>query len=105
MNELIRPVMESRVVIKIGSNSLMHPETGKPDYIKIERLAMELTDLRNRGLDVCLVSSGAIAIGRQMLMRTEKPKNLSEKQALASIGQSRLMMIYQEASIRLSGRY
>ena len=102
MNELIRPVNENRIVVKIGSNSLMHPETGKPDYIKIERLAMELTDLRNRGLDVCLVSSGAIAIGRQMLLGQESPKTLSEKQALASIGQSRLMMIYQEAFQRFN---
>ena len=75
----------------------MHEETGRPDYIKIERLAMELTDLRNRGMDVCLVSSGAIAVGRQMLGKTDRPDSLPDKQALASIGQSRLMMIYQQA--------
>lgn len=92
-----RPVKDNRVVVKIGSNSLMHEETGRPDYIKIERLAMELTDLRNRGMDVCLVSSGAIAVGRQMLGKTDRPDSLPDKQALASIGQSRLMMIYQQA--------
>ena len=92
-----RPVKENRIVVKIGSNSLMHPETGRPDYIKIERLAKELTDLRNRGNDVCLVSSGAIAVGRQMLKAESKPSSLPEKQAFASIGQSKLMMIYQQA--------
>ena len=92
-----RPVKENRIVVKIGSNSLMHPETGRPDYIKIERLAKELTDLRNRGNDVCLGSSGAIAVGRQMLKAESKPSSLPEKQAFASIGQSKLMMIYQQA--------
>ncbi len=93
-----RPVKQNRIVVKIGSNSLMHPETGRPDYIKIERLAMELTDLRNRGNDVCLVSSGAIAVGRQMLKRENNiQSSLPEKQAFASIGQSKLMMIYQQA--------
>ena len=92
-----RPVKENRIVVKIGSNSLMHPETGRPDYIKIERLAKELTDIRNRGNDVCLVSSGAIAVGRQMLKAESKPSSLPEKQAFASIGQSKLMMIYQQA--------
>lgn len=92
-----RPVKENRIVVKIGSNSLMQPETGRPDYIKIERLAKELTDLRNRGNDVCLVSSGAIAVGRQMLKAESKPSSLPEKQAFASIGQSKLMMIYQQA--------
>lgn len=93
-----RPVKQNRIVVKIGSNSLMHPETGRPDYIKIERLAMELTDLRNRGNDVCLVSSGAIAVGRQMFPKENNNKStLQEKQAFASIGQSKLMMIYQQA--------
>jgi glutamate 5-kinase len=85
-----------RVVIKIGSNSLTHPNTGRLDYIKIERLAMELSDLRNRGLDVCLVSSGAIAVGRQMLGFHQRPDSMPQKQALASVGQARLMGIYQK---------
>ncbi len=85
-----------RVVIKIGSNSLTHPNTGRLDYVKLERLAMELSDLRNRGLDVCLVSSGAIAVGRQMLGVHNRPDSLPQKQALASVGQARLMGIYQK---------
>jgi len=85
-----------RIVVKIGSNSLTHPATGRLDYIKIERLAKELSNLRNRGLDVCLVSSGAIAVGRQSL-GVEKPTELSRRQALASVGQVRLMSIYQRS--------
>ena len=50
-----------RIIIKIGSSSLQHPETGKVDFLKMERLVRELCDLRNSGMDVCLVSSGAIA--------------------------------------------
>lgn len=88
-------VKKNRVVIKIGSNSLMHPGTGRLDYIKIERLAMELCDLRNRGKDVCLVSSGAIAVGRQTMGLKRRPKSVQEKQALASVGQTRLMSIYR----------
>ncbi len=87
---------KKRVVVKIGSNSLCHKSTGLVDYIKIERLAMELTDIRNRGIDVALVSSGAIAVGRQSVGWHQKPKRLPEKQALASVGQARLMAIYQQ---------
>ncbi|MCR5451177.1 MAG: glutamate 5-kinase [Lachnospiraceae bacterium] len=87
---------KKRVVVKIGSNSLTHKKTGKIDYIRIERLAMELSNLRNRGMDVCLVSSGAIALGRQIMGYHEKPRKLPEKQALASVGQASLMGIYQQ---------
>ena len=87
---------KNRIVVKIGSNSLTHPKTGRLDYIKIERLAMELTDIRNRGMDVCLVSSGAIAVGRQTLGVKQRPKKFSEKQALSSVGQVRLMATYQK---------
>lgn len=84
-----------RVVVKIGSHSLVHSETGKVDYMKMERLAMELSDYKNRGLEVCLVSSGAIAVGRQLMGYDHRPKTLPEKQALAAVGQARLMALYQ----------
>ncbi len=87
---------KKRIIIKIGSNSLVHPATGRLDYIKIERLAMELSDLRNRGMDVCLVSSGAIAVGRQILGINHRPDSIQQKQALASVGQARLMSIYEQ---------
>ena len=85
-----------RIVIKIGSSSLQHPETGKVDLVKMERLVRELADLRNRGKDVVLVSSGAVMMGRDMLGIHEKNGTLVEKQACASVGQARLMMLYQK---------
>jgi glutamate 5-kinase len=87
---------KKRIVIKIGSNSLTHEATGRIDYIKIERLAMELSNLRNMGLDVCLVSSGAIAVGRQTMGIKNRPTHMPERQALAAVGQTRLMGIYQQ---------
>ena len=87
---------KKRVVIKIGSSSLQHPETGKIDFLKMERLVRELCDLRNRGLDVCLVSSGAIAAGRMFMGIKELPMHIAKKQACASVGQARLMMTYQK---------
>lgn len=85
-----------RVVVKIGSSSLQHVQTGDTDYIKIEKLVRELCDLRNRGMDVCLVSSGAIAAGRKALGLAERPKDTATKQACAAVGQARLMMTYQK---------
>lgn len=90
-----------RVVVKIGSSSLHYEETGKLNFTKLERLVRELCNLRNRGMDVCLVSSGAIAAGRQTLGMEEHPRDIATKQACAAVGQGRLMMIYQ----RLFGEY
>ena len=56
----------------------------------------ELCDLKNAGKDVILVSSGAIAVGRQTIGFHHRPKNVAEKQACAAIGQAQLMMIYQK---------
>ena len=82
--------------IKIGSSSLNYEETGNLNFTKLEHLVRELCNLRNRGMDVCLVSSGAIAVGRQSLGMTERLRELSTKQACAAVGQARLMMIYQK---------
>lgn len=86
----------SRIVIKVGSSSLTHPETGKPDLAKIEILVRELANLRNWGKEVILVSSGAIMVGRQAIGLNSRPESVALKQACASIGQARLMMIYQK---------
>ncbi len=86
---------KKRVVIKIGSSSLNHPETGNLNFTKLNHLVRELCDMRNRGIDVCLVSSGAIAVGRKSIGLTERPKDISTKQACAAVGQARLMMTYQ----------
>ncbi len=87
---------KKRVVIKIGSSSLTHMETGKLDLLKMEKLIRILCDLRGQGREVVLVSSGAIAAGRQALGGQKRPDTISEKQAYAAVGQARLMMVYQK---------
>ncbi len=87
---------KKRIVVKIGSSSLTHLKTGKIDFIKLEKLVRQLCDLKNQNIDVCLVSSGAIAVGRNILGINKRPKNISTKQACAAVGQSALMMTYQK---------
>ena len=85
-----------RIVVKIGSSSLTHPETNGIDLYKLEKLVRILTDIKNQGKDVILVSSGAIAVGKQSTGLSGKSLTLSEKQACAAIGQAQLMMMYQK---------
>lgn len=94
----IREVVKDkkRIVIKIGSSSLMHNETGRLNLGKIEKLVRTIVDIKNSGKDVVLVSSGAIAVGRMAIGLNEKPDELPVKQACAAIGQAKLMMVYQK---------
>jgi len=85
-----------RIVIKIGSSSITHEETGNLNLTKLEILVREICDLRNCKKEVVLVSSGAIPVGRQSIGLDKKPDNLPQKQACASVGQAKLMMIYQK---------
>lgn len=88
---------KKRIVIKIGSSSLTHKETGDLDYIKLEVLVRELCNLRNQGKDVVLVTSGAIAVGKKAVLPNVKGDDpIAVKQACAAIGQARLMMTYQK---------
>ncbi|MGN0158041.1 MAG: glutamate 5-kinase [Brotaphodocola sp.] len=87
---------KKRIVIKIGSSSLTHIETGDLNLLKIERLIRIISDLKGQGKEVVLVSSGAIAAGRQALGGQKRPATISEKQAYAAVGQARLMMVYQK---------
>ncbi len=86
---------KKRVVVKIGSSSLQHPETGELDYIKIDIFVRELCNLQNQGKDVILVTSGSISCGRKAIGLKET-KTVSQKQACAAIGQARLMTTYQK---------
>ena len=90
---------KKRIVVKIGSSSLQHPETGELDYIKLEVLVRELCNLKNQGKEVVLVTSGAIAQGKKAMNLKEEDitehNRIAMKQACAAIGQSRLMMTYQ----------
>lgn len=87
---------KKRIVIKIGSSTITHPTTGSLNLKKMEQLVRVLTDLRNQGKDVVLVSSGAIAVGRKTLGLKDKPTQTKVKQACAAVGQARLMMVYQK---------
>ncbi len=87
---------KKRIVIKIGSSSLQHKETGDLDYIKMEVLVRELCDLRNQGKEIVLVTSGAIAVGKRAVYIKEEDNPIAVKQACSAIGQARLMMTYQK---------
>ena len=87
---------KKRIIIKIGSSSLQHPETGTLDFLKMERLVRELCDLRNQGKDVCLVSSGAIAVGRTSMGIFGKPDSIARRQAYAAVGQAMMMSEQKE---------
>lgn len=97
MNPLREKIKDKkRIVIKIGSSSLQHPQTGDLDYVKMDVLARELCNLRNQGKDVILVSSGAIACGRKAMHIGKDKNSVPVKQACAAVGQARLMMTYQK---------
>lgn len=98
MRELLKD--KKRIVVKIGSSSLTHQETGDMDYIRMEKLVRELSDIRNQGKEVVLVSSGAIAAGKNVVnlnnIRIDSAaETLAVKQACSAVGQARLMMTYQ----------
>ena len=83
----------NRIVIKVGTSSLTH-ETGKINIRKIECLVRVISDLCNKGIEVVLVSSGAVGAGVGKLNLAEKPSDTQSKQALAAIGQASLVSIY-----------
>ena len=98
MNTITREFLKDkkRIVIKIGSSSLQHKESGDLDYTKMDVLVREICNLRNQGKDVILVTSGAIAVGKKAigLSKLEQEQgHLGVKQACAAVGQARLMMI------------
>lgn len=87
---------KQRIVIKIGTSSLTHAQTGRLNLRKLEVLVREISDLSNQGKDVVLVTSGAIGVGAAALGLKGKPSDLEKKQACAAVGQARLMLIYQK---------
>ena len=84
-----------RIVVKVGSSTLTHPQGGL-HFQKIDQLAMALSDIKNSGKDVILVSSGAVSAGVAKLQMRHRPTLMKEKQAAASVGQSELMFIYDK---------
>ena len=86
---------KKRIVVKIGTSTLSYP-SGRLNFQLVEKLAFVLSEIRKRGIDVLLVTSGAIGVGAGRLGLTAKPGKLAKKQALAAIGQAELIKIYQK---------
>jgi len=84
-----------RIVVKVGTSTLTH-NTGLINLRRIELLSRTLCDLKNRGIDVVLVSSGAIGVGVGKLGLCKKPTETRDKQAVAAVGQVELMNIYSK---------
>lgn len=84
-----------RLVIKVGTSSLIH-SNGTINLSAIDELSFVLTDLKNKGKEVILVSSGAIGVGMHQLNLTKRPTSIPEQQAVAAVGQAALMNIYAQ---------
>ncbi|AFY41854.1 glutamate 5-kinase [Nostoc sp. PCC 7107] len=88
--------MTKTIVVKIGTSSLTQPETGQLALSTIATLTETLCNLRQQGNRVILVSSGAVGVGCARLGLTERPRAIALKQAVAAVGQGRLMRIYDD---------
>ena len=84
-----------RIVIKVGTSTLTH-QNGNINIRRIENLCKVISDLKNSGLEIILVSSGAIAMGVGKLGLNKKPQDIPTKQACAAIGQCELMYVYDK---------
>jgi glutamate 5-kinase len=89
-----------RIVIKVGTSTLAH-KTGRLNIRQTEKLAKVLSDLKNSGNEILLVSSGAIGMGVGKLSLPERPTDIPTKQAAAAVGQCELMYVYD----KLFGEY
>ncbi len=84
-----------RIVIKIGTSTLAH-KTGRLNIRRVEELCKVISDLKNAGNEIIMVSSGAIGMGVGKLLLSEKPKDIPTKQAAAAVGQCELMYTYDK---------
>ncbi|MDD2363127.1 MAG: glutamate 5-kinase [Oscillospiraceae bacterium] len=91
----IRIANAKRVVVKIGTSTLTYAN-GKLNLRRIESLVRVLSDIKNSGKEVLLVTSGAIGVGAAHLGLTERPRDMGGKQAAAAVGQCELMYIYDK---------
>ncbi len=88
-------IKNKRIVVKVGTSTLTY-DTGKINLRRINELARVLSDLRNKGHEVILVSSGAIGVAIGKLGLKEKPTDTKVKQSLAAVGQCELMALYDK---------
>ena len=84
-----------RIVVKVGTSTLAH-STGNINIRHVEELCKVMSDLKNAGHEVILVSSGAIGMGVGKLSLKEKPQDMPTKQAAAAVGQCELMYTYDK---------
>ena len=84
-----------RIVVKVGTSTLAH-KTGNINIRHVEELCKVLSDLKNAGHDIILVSSGAIGMGVGKLSLKSRPDDMATKQAAAAVGQCELMYIYDK---------
>ena len=84
-----------RIVIKIGTSTLTH-QNGCVNIRRIESLCKIVSDIKNAGNEIILVSSGAIGMGTGKLNLKERPRDIAGKQAAAAVGQCELMYIYDK---------
>ncbi|MEE1186211.1 MAG: glutamate 5-kinase [Acutalibacteraceae bacterium] len=84
-----------RIVLKVGTSTLTHA-TGRLNIRRVEKLCKVLSDLKNSGNEIIMVSSGAIGMGVGKLSLKSKPDDIESKQAAAAIGQCELMYIYDK---------
>ena len=84
-----------KVVIKLGTSTLAH-DTGRLNIRRVEELCKVISDLKNAGNEIIMVSSGAIGMGVGKLGLKERPKDIPTKQAAAAIGQCELMYTYDK---------
>ena len=85
----------NRIVVKVGTSTLTN-DSGKSDLRATDRLVCTLADIHNMGYEVILVSSGAIAVGRNKLNMHARPDSMRMKQAAAAVGQCSLMYLYDK---------
>lgn len=90
-----------RIVVKVGTSTLIYPN-GNINLKAIDQLAFTLTDLKNQGKEIILVSSGAIGVGLHKLNMEQRPPTIPEQQAVAAIGQAELMNIYNQRFLTYS---
>ncbi len=84
-----------RLVVKVGTSTLTH-DNGRLNLRRMDHLTRVLADLRNRGIEIILVSSGAIGVGVSKLKLPAKPHDIGGRQACAAVGQCELMYIYDK---------
>ena len=84
-----------RIVVKVGTSTLTY-ETGKMNIRRVAKLASVLSDLVNSGVEVALVTSGAIGVGVGKLGLRERPTDTQGRQAAATVGQCELMFMYDK---------